>query len=183
MLALPPPLASAAAPTAFAATPARFRAAIAAEPWRGSLEPAAECRSVVECEVTQGAIPAELRGTLFRIGAGRVRVGETPYGHWFDGDGWACALAFPGGGAPPRFRARYVETPRRRAQAAWRGEGMAARGAWTQRGDGSPLANACRLATSPANTNLIFHGGRLLALCEGGPPAQVLGLVLGLGFG
>ena len=94
MLALLPPLASAAAPTAspFASTPARFRAAIAAEPWRGSLEPAAECRSVVECEVTQGAIPAELRGTLFRIGAGRVRVGETPYGHWFDGDGWACAL-------------------------------------------------------------------------------------------
>ena len=82
---------------------------------------------MVECEVTQGAIPAELRGTLFRIGAGRVRVGETPYGHWFDGDGWACAVAFPGGGAPPRFRARYVETPRRTAQAAyarWWGAGQ-----------------------------------------------------------
>ena len=169
------PLAPAAASTAspFASTPARYRAAIAAQPWRGALEPAAECRAPVECEVTQGAIPADLRGTLFRIGAGRVRVGETPYGHWFDGDGWACALAFPGDGAPPRFRARYVDTPRRAAQAAWRGEGMAVRGAWTQRGDGSPLVNACRIATSPANTNLIYHAGRLLALCEGGPPAQL----------
>lgn len=38
---------------------------------------------------TQGELPKDLVGTLYRNGAGRIRVGERlRYGHWFDG---ACA--------------------------------------------------------------------------------------------
>ena len=53
-------------------------------PWRGSLAPARECTMPRQCVVTQGKIPEDLRGTLFRIGAGDA----LPYDHWFDGDGW-----------------------------------------------------------------------------------------------
>lgn len=35
---------------------------------------------------SQGALPKDLVGTLYRNGAGRIRVGERlRYGHWFDG--------------------------------------------------------------------------------------------------
>jgi len=135
--------------------------------WRGQLAPAVECKSPRQCAVTQGAIPDELRGTLFRIGAGD----PSPYDHWFDGDGWTCSVSFRGSDAPPVFQARYVETQRRKAQKTWSGEGLASRGAWTQRADGSVAANIARLPTNPSNTNLLLKDGKLLALCEGGPPA------------
>jgi carotenoid cleavage dioxygenase-like enzyme len=38
------------------------------------------------CHDLQGALPKDLVGTLYRNGAGRIRVGERlRYGHWFDG--------------------------------------------------------------------------------------------------
>lgn len=136
--------------------------------WRGALAPAVECPSARTCAVTQGRIPDDLRGTLFRIGSGDAE----PFDHWFDGDGWLCSVAFRGPDEPPLFRARYVETARRAAQKSWRGPGRATRGAWTQRGDGSVLQNVARLPTTPSNTNLLLReDGRLLALCEGGPAA------------
>ena len=137
--------------------------------WRRMLRAASECVQPRECRVVQGQVPDDLRGTLYRIGAGDA----APYEHWFDGDGWACAVAFRGPEAPPLFRARYVDTARRRAQAAWTGPAgqRAARGVWTQRGDGRVLQNSGRLPTNPSNTNLLLRDGRLLVLCEGGPPA------------
>ena len=35
----------------------------------------------------EGQIPADLEGTFFRNGPGRQRIGDSKYGHWFDGDG------------------------------------------------------------------------------------------------
>ena len=134
--------------------------------WRGQLAPADECVSSRPCRVTQGRIPEELVGTLFRIGSGD----SSPYDHWFDGDGWVCAVAFRGPDKPPLFKARWVDTDRRKAQQEWSGSGRATRGAWTQRSDGSVAENIARLPTNPANTNLLLRDGRLLALCEGGPP-------------
>ncbi len=48
----------------------------------------------------QGALPKDLVGTLYRNGAGRIRVGDhLRYGHWFDGactdDTAAAAAAAP----------------------------------------------------------------------------------------
>ena len=166
-------------------TPSRVLAAIRAAPWRGAFEPAREIAPDAELAVVQGAVPAELVGTLYKNGAGRVRLDgargadDAPrYGHWFDGDGFVTKLSLNGSAAPPRFAARYVETPRRRAQAAAApGAGFATRGAWTQRGDGSVRENCLRIPTNPANTNamLVGHGRAraLLALCEGGPPVAL----------
>ena len=154
--------------------PSSVRMSAAAEAWRGQLAPAVECLEPRECRVTQGEIPSALRGTLFRIGAGE----SAPYAHWFDGDGWVCSVALSGPDSPPVFRARYVDTDRRRAQREWTGPGRATRGAWTQRADGSVTANAARLPTNPSNTNLLLRDGKLLALCEGGPPAVLDPLTL-----
>ena len=57
---------------------------LAADLWRATLQPATECAGR-RCVVTQGRLPDELRGTLFRIGSGD----SAPYDHWFDGDGCA----------------------------------------------------------------------------------------------
>ena len=35
----------------------------------------------------EGDVPNDLQGTFFRNGPGRQRIGDTKYGHWFDGDG------------------------------------------------------------------------------------------------
>jgi len=156
---------------AAAATPARFLAAIHESPWRGALEPAPECTTPRACRVVQGAVPETLRGTLYRNGAGRLRVGTAQYAHWFDGDGYVVSVTFRGANHPPLFRARYVRTRRLELQDGWdesNRAGFASRGGWTQREDGSLLRNGCRIPTNPANTNTLFLRGRLFALCEGG---------------
>ena len=121
-------------------------------PWRGGLEPATETTEPVELEVVSGAIPTDLRGVMYRNGPGRIRVGPHRYGHWFDGDGFVTAVRIDGsessssssgGGGRATFRSRFVRTERYEAQAASGGEGaasgMATRGAWTQRGDGTAV--------------------------------------------
>ena len=136
-------------------TPPRFLDAIRAEPWRGGVEPAEEVYPAVPLTVTQGEIPAALRGTLFRNGPGRIRIGEAQYGHWFDGDGYVVSVSLDGSQGTAMLTARYVDTPRARAQRRHDGPGLATRGAWSPRADGSLLANLFRIPTNPANTNVI----------------------------
>ncbi len=160
---------------AAASTPPLFLSRIQQGPWRGGLEPGPEIAAPVTVEVVEGALPADLRGTLYRNGAGRLRVGVHPYGHWFDGDGYVTRLTL-GGAAPAgrgvgrgssgaTYSARYVRTARFAAQeTAGSGAPLASRGAWTQRGDpASPwrwLANLGRLPTNPSNTHVIPFAGR-----------------------
>jgi hypothetical protein len=68
-------------------------------PWYprlGALTPAMHYTHIL----TQGKLPADLVGTYFRNGPGRIRVGARRYGHWFDGEegvglgsGSACVYA------------------------------------------------------------------------------------------
>ena len=107
-------------PAAAAATPARFLAAIHESPWRGALEPAPECITPRACRVVQGAVPETLRGTLYRNGAGRLRIGNAQYAHWFDGDGYVVSVT----SAAP--------TTRRSSELA-----MCARAGWSSKTDGT----------------------------------------------
>jgi all-trans-8'-apo-beta-carotenal 15,15'-oxygenase len=164
------------------ATPARpvTRAARFAEaPWRRAYEPASEWDRVSCAVAGPSSLPPELCGVLYRNGAGRIRVGEALYSHWFDGDGFVTRLAL-GGGSGSEAQAvssgRYVRTARYVAQEAGTTDQMVMRGAWTPRGDGGLLANAMRLPTNPANTNVARlppGSGKLYALCEGGRPVEL----------
>lgn len=116
----------------------------------------------------RGQIPAELRGTFFRIGPGRNEIGGQKFGHWFDGDGMLHRITFNDDGI--HYRNRYVRTPKYLAETAaqrivYRGFGHNA--------PGGPLKNAGRVPANAANTSLIWHGGHLLALWEGGRPWEL----------
>jgi all-trans-8'-apo-beta-carotenal 15,15'-oxygenase len=115
----------------------------------------------------RGAIPAELSGTLYRNGPGRLERG----GHWvhhpFDGDGMITALHFEAGDA--RLTNRFVRTE------GWQAEEKAGRslyrGVFGTPKPGGPLANAFDLRLKNiANTHVVRLGNQLLALWEAGSP-------------
>lgn len=115
-----------------------------------------------------GRIPDSVRGTFFRIGPGRNRLGDQVFGHWFDGDGMLHGVTFTDDGI--WYRNRYVRTPKYLAETA---AGKIVYRSFGHNAPGGMLKNVGRLPANAANTSLIWHGGRLLALWEGGRPWQV----------
>ena len=118
-------------------------------------------------EQIEGALPTELRGTLYRNGPGRNEIDGHPFGHLFDGDGMLSQFIFADGAL--RYRNRFVQTNH------YLGERSAAEPRFRTFGDqraGGPLANAFRVptASNAANTSVVLHDGKLLALWEGGHP-------------
>lgn len=120
-----------------------------------------------EIEEVEGEIPAELQGTLFRNGPGLLEVGEQRIHHPFDGDGMISAISFTQGRA--HYRNRFVQTEGYiREQAAKK---ILYRGVFGTQKLGGWLANAFDLQLKNiANTNIIFWGGKLLALWEAAEP-------------
>ncbi len=116
----------------------------------------------------EGDVPKDFSGTFFRNGPGRQRIGNTTYGHWFDGDGMLCAFSFANGRA--HFRNRYVRTPKYIEETA--AKAIRYRGFGTQI-PGGLRKNFLKMPANPANTHTMWHGGHLLALNEGGKPWKV----------
>lgn len=119
----------------------------------------------VSNSVIKGQIPPELRGTFFRIGPGRNEIGGQRFGHWFDGDGMLHRMTFQDEGL--HYRNRYVRTPKYLAETA---ANRIVYRSFGQNIPGGPLKNIGRLPANAANTSLMWHGGHLLALWEGGRP-------------
>ncbi len=123
----------------------------------GNNAPVAEEVSVEPTDVT-GRIPPELEGVFVRNGP-NPRTGWSP--HYFAGDGMVHAIALSGGSAR-WYRNRYVRTPlyanpgRSRAELAF-----------------DPATATMDYRVTTANTHLLAHAGRLLALEEGGFPYQL----------
>lgn len=118
----------------------------------------------------EGQIPAELHGTLFRNGPGLLEVNGQPIHHPFDGDGMISAIAFSNGRA--HFRNRFIRT------AAYLEEQKAGkilyRGVFGTQKPGGWLANAFDFKLKNiANTNIIYWGGKLLALWEAADPHRL----------
>jgi carotenoid cleavage dioxygenase len=112
----------------------------------------------------QGELPRELNGTLYRNGPNPQF--EAPGAHWFVGDGMLHAFHLENGRAS--YRNRWIRTPK------WQAEHDAGRALFG--GFGRKLPDVPASATSDtgvANTNIIFHAGRLLALEEGHPPTEI----------
>ncbi len=118
----------------------------------------------------EGEIPAALQGTLFRNGPGLLEVNGQRLHHPFDGDGMICAIAFNNGRA--HFRNRFVRTEgflreQKEGKILYRGVfGTQKPGGW--------LANAFDFQLKNiANTNVIYWGGKLLALWEAAEPHRL----------
>jgi carotenoid cleavage dioxygenase len=128
---------------------------------RGNHAPVAEEITAFDLPV-EGALPPELDGLFVRNGP-NPRSGTSP--HWFAGDGMLHGVRLERGRAS-WYRNRYVRTPSfLDEQRAVIGEG------------GIDLT-----AGGPANTHVIEHGGRILALveiahpCEVGPELETVGM-------
>ncbi len=123
--------------------------------------------SEVPLSAASGTIPAELSGTLYRNGPGRLERGGQWVHHPFDGDGMITALRFDGGSAT--LTNRFVRTE------GWLAEEAAGkvlyRGVFGSRKPGGPLANAFDLRLKNiANTHVVRLGEKLLALWEASSP-------------
>ncbi|MFQ4142808.1 carotenoid oxygenase family protein [Chlorogloeopsis sp. ULAP02] len=139
------------------------------EDWRGAN------RSLTQefdywIEDVEGKIPIDLNGTLYRNGPGLLDIFGRTVHHPFDGDGMVCAISFSNGRA--HFRNRFVRTEGYCAeQAAGR---MLYRGVFGTEKPGGWLANTFDLRKkNVANTNIIYWGGKLLALWEASHPYRL----------
>ncbi len=133
--------------------------------WAGAL--AAPGREFVAAElpVLAGALPATLRGTLYRNGPGCLERGGQRAGHWFDGDGAILAARFTGRVASAAYR--YVRT------AGYAEESRQNRYLFPNYGQtatGPIWNNWLRPIKNVANTSVLALPDRLLSLWEGGWP-------------
>ena len=115
--------------------------------------------------VVEGDLPQELQGTLYRNGPNPLFPPRDTY-HYFSGDGMVHAATFEDGKVS--YRNRWVRTEKWQADAA---AGEALFGSM-----GNPMSSDKRAAGvryNVANTHIVQHAGRLLALEEGNPPFEL----------
>jgi len=127
-------------------------------------EPATEFE-LTPLEIIEGAIPEDLRGSLYRNGPGRLSRGEQRAGHWFDGDGAVLGVHFTDTGASGVYR--YVQTEgyideQKQDAYIYPNYGMTAAGAFWN--------NWLKSIKNAANTSVLALSDRLLTLWEGGKP-------------
>ena len=126
----------------------------------------AEC-DAPELVVTEGELPRDLAGTLYRNGPNPM---FPPFGdkhHWFLGEGMVHAIHVEDGKAS--YRNRWVRTEQYEAQRK-AGQRLVPTG-FGEAG----VAGAETIKRNVANTNIVWHAGKLLALDEGNSPVAMDG--------
>ncbi len=118
----------------------------------------------------EGEIPPELNGTLFKNGPGLLDINGQNIHHPFDGDGMISRITFTNGRA--HFSNRFVQT---KAYVEEQKAGkILYRGVFGTQKPGGWLANAFDFnLKNIANTNVIYWGGKLLALWEAADPHKL----------
>lgn len=114
----------------------------------------------------QGALPAGLRGVLYRNGPNPQFEPRDDNHHWFVGDGMIHAFAIEDGRIS--YRNRWVRTNKWTVEHA---AGHALFGTW-----GNPFTSDPSVIGTDggvANTNIVHHAGRMLALEEAHAPFEV----------
>jgi carotenoid cleavage dioxygenase len=112
-----------------------------------------------------GELPRELNGTLYRNGP-NPQFAPRGFHHWFAGDGMLHAFTIDNGKAS--YRNRFVRTPKFDLE---REAGQAMFGAF-----GNPMTSdpsTFGKDSGVANTNVVWHAGKLIALEEGHKPFEV----------
>jgi len=131
----------------------------------GNFAPLSSEDDFAELPVT-GRLPSDLRGTLYRNGPNPQFAPRDGNYHWFLGDGMLHAFQIADGKIS--YSNRFVRTPK------WEAEHKAGRalfGSW-----GNPLTTDPDYVgkdSGVANTNIVWHAGKLLALEEGHQPFAV----------
>lgn len=137
---------------------------------QGAFEPARFNVDLFDCEV-EGKIPPELNGVFYRVGGEWLYpprfVDDSP----FAADGIASMFRISGGNCD--FSARFVHTPRYLANREARGQQF---GYYRNPFTDNPSVKG--VSGTVANTNIIVHAGRLLALKEDALPFELDPLTL-----
>jgi len=133
-------------------------------PWSAGFRTLTEEHSY-RVEEIDGAVPSNLRGTLFRNGPSRNDLGGKWFPHWFDGDGMISAIRFADDGI--HYRNRFVATDNYRDET--KAQRIVHRGFGKMRPHGV-LGNAFHQPSNVSNTSVVMENGTLLSLWEGGPP-------------
>jgi carotenoid cleavage dioxygenase len=131
----------------------------------GNFAPLREENDYVDLKV-DGAIPPELAGTYYRNGPNPQFEPRDANYHWFAGDGMIHAFTVLNGKVS--YKNRYVQTPKWTAEHA---AGKALFGTF-----GNPMTSEPDVIgqdSGVANTNIIWHAGKLLALEEGHQPFEM----------
>lgn len=115
----------------------------------------------------EGTVPDGLRGTLYRNGPGLFELHGRAYDHPFEGDGAVVAVRFGEGGVAGAHR--VVRSAGLEAEHAAGRPLYGSIAPWTRR-----VSNALRgRMKNAANTSVMLHQDRLLALFEAGKPTQI----------
>jgi len=112
--------------------------------------------------IVHGEVPADLEGVLYRNGPEPLHPPREGDYHWFDGDGMVYAFHIANGRVA--MRNRWVRTEKFELEKA---AGKRLFGLLGNPMTADPAVQGKRYNT--ANTNVILHGGKLLALMEGAP--------------
>ena len=122
----------------------------------------------MECDapdlVIEGEVPADLAGTFFRNGPNPQFAPRGGH-HWFAGDGMLHAFHIENGRVG--YKNRWVRTKKFELE---RAAGRALFSAFNPM-DADPSVVGME-TDGLANTNIVWHGGRLLALEEGHAPFE-----------
>ncbi|WP_439815979.1 carotenoid oxygenase family protein [Zavarzinia sp. CC-PAN008] len=114
--------------------------------------------------VIHGEMPRDLAGSLYRIGPNPQFAPKGDH-HWFVGDGMVHAFHIEDGRVD--YRNRWVRTGKFELE---RQHGRALYDGFNPMGT-DPVAQGTKM--NVANTNVLYHGGRLLALEEGNLPVEM----------
>ncbi|HUN50893.1 MAG TPA: carotenoid oxygenase family protein [Candidatus Sulfotelmatobacter sp.] len=125
---------------------------------------------LMECDAPDlpviGEIPKTLAGTLYRNGPNPQFAPRDGNYHWFGGDGMIHAFRIADGKVA--YRNRWVRTPK------WQLEHAAGKALFGSMGN--PMTSDPAVVgkdSGLANTNIVWHGGRLLALEEAHQPFEL----------
>lgn len=116
--------------------------------------------------IVDGELPDDLAGVFYRNGPEPLYPTREGEYHWFDGDGMVYAMHFANGRAS--LRNRWVRTEKFELEMA---AGRRLFGMFGNPMTADPSVQGKHYNTG--NTNIILHGGKLLALMEGSQPVAM----------
>jgi carotenoid cleavage dioxygenase len=155
-------------PAAHAKTPPNWQQQFldSATPWKSAFETPADELPLTAATV-RGRFPDALMGTLYRIGPAGHDLGGERNHHWFDGDGMAHRFVIDG--SKVHHQGRYVATAKRQAET--RAGRRLVEGFGTTFPGLEPVSSPDSM--NVANINVLYTGGELLALWEGGSATRL----------